>query len=74
MIERSLAIAAMFLVLWVLGAQLEEHGWALICILALAWVLEFLAYRRGVVQGMDMYRLMNIEQRAQVDRILKDLD
>ena len=72
MFTRVAVLGTMCLVLYTLGAQLEQHSWALISIVALACVLEFLAYRRGVVEGMDMYRLMNTEQRARVDSILKD--
>jgi len=72
MLERVATLAVMWLVLYTLGAQLEQHSWALISIAALALVLEFLAYRKGLVQGMDMYRRMNPEQRQEVDRILKD--
>lgn len=72
MLERVATLAVMWLVLYTLGAQLEQHSWALISIAALALVLEFLAYRKGLVQGMDMYRRMNTEQRQEVDRILKD--
>lgn len=73
MFTRVAVLGTMCLVLYTLGAQLAtEHSWALWSILALAVLLEILAYRRGVVQGMDMYRLMNPAQRAEVDRILKD--
>ena len=73
MFTRVAVLGTQCLVLYTLGAQLNtDHSWALWSILALGLVLEFLAYRRGVVQGMDMYRLMNTEQRAEVDRILKD--
>lgn len=73
MFTRVVVLGTMCLVLYTLEAQLvTEHGWALWSILALSVVLEFLAYRRGVVKGMDIYRLMNSEQRAEVDRILKD--
>lgn len=73
MFTRVAVLGTMCLVLYTLGAQLAtEHSWALWSILALAVLLEILAYRRGVVQGMDMYRLMNPAQRAEVDRILED--
>lgn len=72
MLERVAVLGTMCLVLYTLGTKLDEHSWALISVLALAVVLEILAYRRGVVQGMDIYRTMNTAQRAEVDRILKD--
>ena len=73
MLERVAALTAMFLVLHTLGAQLDsEHIWALWSILALALIIEFLAYRKGVVQGMDMYRQLPEAQRREIDRILKD--
>lgn len=72
MLERVAVLGTMCLVLYTLGTKLDEHSWALISVLALAVVLEILAYRRGVVQGMSMYSKLNTEQRAEVDRILKD--
>lgn len=73
MLERAAILGTMWLVLYVLGAQLEaEHSWALWSILALGLLLEFLAYRKGIVQGMDMYRQLKPEQRAEIDKILKD--
>lgn len=72
-LERALILITMWLVLYTLGAQLDtEHSWALWSILALVLVLELVAYRRGVVQGMEIYRKLTPSQKQEVDRILKD--
>lgn len=72
MLERVASLTAMWLVLHTLGAQLDsEHSWALWSILVLALIIEFLAYRKGVVEGMDIYRRMPDDQRREIDRILK---
>ena len=42
--QRVATLVAMWLVLYVLGLNSEQHTWALWCIFALALVLEFLAF------------------------------
>lgn len=69
---RVAVLGTMGLVLYTLGAQLNDHAWALSCIVALALVLELLSYRRGVVQGMNIYRQLTDAQRRDIDQLLKD--
>lgn len=71
MLERAAVIATMIAVLMMLGFQLEHHTWALVSILALALLLEYMGYQSGVVDGMDTYRQLDPAKRAEVDKILK---
>ena len=70
-VERLVALAAQALVLWALGASIEgEHLWALLAVMATTLVLEFLAFQRGVEQGITIYAALTPAQQADVTAIL----
>ena len=46
------------------------------CFMGLFWCADIIGrgdgFRNGLVQGMDTYRRMNSEQRADIDKILRE--
>jgi len=71
-LQRAVCVLAMCCTLYTLGAQLDDHSWAYSCVVALALVMEWLAYTSGLADGMDIYRQLTPEQRTAVERILND--
>ena len=71
-LERAAALGAMALVLYTVGLQLEDHSWALWSILALALLLEWTAYRRGIETGIELYFSLTPEQRKEIDEIIEE--
>ena len=71
-IERAAILGAMALVLYAVGLQLDEHSWALWSILALALVLEYLAYHTGIEMGLELYLSLTPEQRKEIDKIIEE--
>jgi hypothetical protein len=71
-IQRVIVLTLMCTVLWLLGAQLDNHTWAFGCVVLLAIALEILAYREGLQDGIEMYRNLTEQQRADIERLLKD--
>ena len=71
-LERAATLGAMALVLWAVGLQLEEHSWAIWSILALALVLEYLAYHNGIETGIEIYLSLTPEQRKEIDKIIEE--
>lgn len=70
-LQRLVALCTMWAVLWFLYSTTEvDYGWALICIAAIAMVLEHLAYQTGMATGIDIYRNLNEEQRAEINKIM----
>lgn len=73
LLPRLAALVTMWFVLDTLGAQLmTDHSWALWSIIALAVVLEMIAYQHGVVRGIMIYRDMTPEQRRDIEKIIKE--
>ena len=74
MIERIAVYAALGLVLSAVNANWDT--WQFWCILALVWASDVLAGRQGfelgVAQGMNVYSQSTAEQRAAIDKIIKD--
>jgi thiamine transporter ThiT len=74
MIERIAVYAALALVLSAVNAHWDT--WQFWCILALMWASDVLAGRQGfelgVAQGMNAYSHATAEQRAAIDKIIKD--
>ena len=70
--QRAAALVAMWLVLYVLGLNGEQHTWALWSIFALALVLEFLAFTNGIVRGIEIYVNMSPEQQRDLQQIIKE--
>jgi hypothetical protein len=70
-LQRTAALLTMWAVLWFLYSTSEvDYAWAVFCVGAIALVLEHLAYQMGIAQGIDMYRNLTVEQRAEIDRIM----
>lgn len=74
MLTRLVLYAVLGWVLPVLGHEIwSAEFW---CIIGLFWCADVVGrdsgFRNGVVQGMDTYRKMSTEQRADIDKILKD--
>ena len=76
MIERIALYSALGLTLSALDAYWDT--WQFWCILALMWASDVLARRAGfelgVAQGMNAYSQATAEQRAAIDKIIKDTD
>jgi len=73
-LQRIAALAAMIGVLYVLYASTPvDYGWAVWCVLAIAMILEHVAFQTGVVHGVDLYSQMSPEQQKDVKKILEDL-
>jgi hypothetical protein len=74
MIERIAVYAALGLVLSAVNANWDT--WQFWCILALVWASDVLAGRQGfelgLAQGMNVYSQSTAEQRAAIDKIIKD--
>ena len=71
--QRTAALITMWLVLWTLYSSSNvEYSWAVWGILALALVLEFLAYQLGVAKGIEIYIAMTSEQRKEVEQLLNE--
>ena len=49
----------------------ETHWWLIFCFVGIMWVLEFLAFRHGVVMGLMMYKSATPDQRRDLDRIME---
>lgn len=71
-VQRIAALLAMVLVLYTVAGSLEGNTWALWSIMAIALVLEFLAYQTGVAQGIQIYRDLTPQQRANIDQIFEN--
>ena len=70
-LQRIAALGSMWAVLWFLYSTSDiDYSWALICLAAIAMVLEFLAYQLGIAQGIDMYRSLTEEQRKEINKIM----
>lgn len=75
LIDRVLPRLTALVAVWFMAEavnQNEDHWWLLWSFLGIALVLEFLAFRHGVATGIVLYRNMSPQQRAEVDRIIKD--
>ena len=70
-LQRVAALLAMVMVLYTVAGSIEGYSWAIWSIIAIALVLEFLAYQTGVAQGIQIYREMNAQQRADIDQIFE---
>lgn len=71
--QRTAALITMWLVLWTLYSSSNvEYSWAVWGILALALVLEFLAYQLGVAKGIEIYIAMTSEQRKEIEQLLNE--
>lgn len=51
--------------------QGENHWWVIACFLLISLVLEFLAFRHGVAQGIQIYKEATPKQRRDIDKILE---
>ena len=71
-LQRTAALGAMALVLWTLGVQLEEQSWAIWSILALAVLLEYLAFQAGIEEGITIYLSLTPEQRREIDKLVEE--
>ena len=70
-LQRLVALGSMWAVLWFLYSTTEvDYAWALLCVAAIAMVLEHLAYQTGIAQGIDIYRQLNEEQRQEINKIM----
>lgn len=69
--QRIAALLAMVLVLYTATSNAEDYGWTIWSIIAIALVLEYLAYETGVVHGIQMYSEMSPQQRSEMDKILQ---
>lgn len=70
-LQRLAALGSMWAVLWFLYSESTvDYAWALVCIAAIAMVLEFLAYQMGIAQGIEMYRNLTEEQRKEINKIM----
>jgi hypothetical protein len=48
------------------------HWWLIFSFLAIVLVLEFIAYRNGVLVGIQYYKNASPEERRDIDRILEE--
>lgn len=71
-IERLGCLTALGLVLYELGAELGNAGWAYACIFALVLVMEWLSYVEGVADGMMIYHQLTPEQRDQIEQLIRE--
>ena len=71
-LQRTAALGAMALVLWTVGVQLDEHSWAIWSILALAVLLEYLAFQAGIEEGISIYLSLTPEQRREIDKLVEE--
>lgn len=69
-LQRFAALAAVWFMA-VTVDQTGEHWWLIACFLAIALVLEFLAFRHGVATGVQIYKNATPEQRRDLDKILE---
>lgn len=71
-LQRIAALATMWLVLWAVGVQLDEHSWAIWSILILAVLLEYLAFQAGIEEGITIYLSLTPAQRQEIDKMLEE--
>jgi hypothetical protein len=71
-LQRIAALATMWLVLWAVGVQLDEHSWAIWSILVLAVLLEYLAFQAGIEEGITIYLSLTPEQRREIDKMIEE--
>jgi len=70
-LQRTAALLTMWAVLWFLYSTSDvDYAWAVFCVGAIALVLEHLAYQMGIAQGIDIYRNLTEQQRAEINRIM----
>ena len=70
-LQRFAALATMWAVLWFLyGTSDIDYAWAVLSLGALILVLEHLAYQTGIAQGIEIYRALTEEQRAEINKIM----
>jgi hypothetical protein len=70
-LQRTAALLTMWAVLWFLySASDVDYAWAVFCVGAIALVLEHLAYQTGIAQGIEIYRNLTEQQRAEINRIM----
>jgi len=48
------------------------HWWLILSFLAIVLVLEFIAYRNGVLVGIQYYKNASPKERRDIDRILEE--
>lgn len=71
-LERIAALIVVWLIGEGLNARLQsENIWVPLSFLAIALVLEFLAFREGVVAGIRLYKESPAQQKKEIDRILE---
>ena len=72
-LQRAVALITVFYighavnVEWTAG----EAWWVPVCFIAIMLVIEFLAFRHGVVTGINIYHELTPAQRRDMDRLLK---
>jgi hypothetical protein len=74
MIQRVALYGVLGLLLDALGHGVED--WGFWCVVVMYWALDLVSrqagFEVGVVQGMAAYSQANEQQRADIDRIVKD--
>lgn len=72
--HRVLPRAVALVAIWLMASAVDQennHLWLMFCFLAIALVLEFLAFRHGVATGIQIYKDASPQQRADIDRIME---
>lgn len=73
-LHRVLPRAVALVAVWLMASAVDQEGdhwWLMFCFLAIAFVLEFLAFRHGVATGIQIYKDASPQQRADIDRIME---
>lgn len=66
--------AALFTV-WMMAAAVDPtttHWWLIFSFLAIVLVLEFIAYRNGVMIGIRYYKNASPKERRDIDKLLEE--
>ena len=69
-LQRLVALIA----IWFMASAVDQtgdHWWLIFSFLAIALVLEFLAFRKGVATGINLYKNASPTERRDLDRIME---